>query len=255
MTNGEKIKEIFPYLTKQMLADNINIFEWWNAEYKEPTPKNETLVSLDVYKQVAKERDIAIQQLHELGYDFGQKIELTNNNDCAEQNGCTTCSLDDGDDCCRKLYEESMQELTTKNDLRVDCIVDVLGSYTDLDIPYKREIAENILTKLPSVTLKSCDAISRQAVIDEMEKRHTEGDCITKGFIKNMPSVTPQPRWILVEEKLPEIHNYTEKYLVTLERGWVHTAIFTECDGNHWWSYDDVVAWMPLPLPYREVKK
>ena len=36
------------------------------------------------------------------------------------------------------------------------------------------------------------DAISRQAVIDEMEKRHIEGDSITKGFVKNMPSVNPQ---------------------------------------------------------------
>ena len=71
-----------------------------------------------------------------------------------------------------------------------------------------------------------------------------------------MPSVTPQePKWIPVRERLPEIHNYTEKYFVTLERGWVHTAIFTECDGNHWWSYDDVVAWMPLPKAYREVEE
>ena len=44
------------------------------------------------------------------------------------------------------------QEPTIKNDLGVDCIVDILGSYTDLDIPYKREIAEDILTKLSSVT-------------------------------------------------------------------------------------------------------
>lgn len=42
------------------------------------------------------------------------------------------------------------QEPTTKNE--IDCIVDVLGSYTDLDIPYKHEIAENILTKLSSAT-------------------------------------------------------------------------------------------------------
>ena len=40
----------------------------------------------------------------------------------------------------------------TENDLAVNCIVDVLGSYTDLDVPYKREIAENILIKLSSVT-------------------------------------------------------------------------------------------------------
>lgn len=35
MTNGEKLQEIFPYLTKQMLSEKVNIFEWWNAEYKE----------------------------------------------------------------------------------------------------------------------------------------------------------------------------------------------------------------------------
>jgi len=38
------------------------------------------------------------------------KEEPITKNDCAEQNGCITCSLDDGDDCCRKLFEESMQE-------------------------------------------------------------------------------------------------------------------------------------------------
>ena len=37
------------------------------------TPKN--TVSAEAYKQVAKERDIAIQQLNELGYEFGEKIK------------------------------------------------------------------------------------------------------------------------------------------------------------------------------------
>ena len=32
-------------------------------------------VSIGAYKQVAWERDIAIEQLHELGYEFGQKID------------------------------------------------------------------------------------------------------------------------------------------------------------------------------------
>ena len=36
--------------------------------------KSEALVSLDVYNQVVKERNIAIEQLHELGYEFGQKV-------------------------------------------------------------------------------------------------------------------------------------------------------------------------------------
>lgn len=93
MTNGEKIKVILKPRTDQIrIYDNwaeieiqslgINFsceISWWNAEYKELTTNSETLVSLDVYNQVAWERDIAIQQLHELGYEFGEKIESTKN--------------------------------------------------------------------------------------------------------------------------------------------------------------------------------
>ena len=59
--------------------------------------------------------------------------EPTPKNDCAERNGCITCSLDDGDDCCRKLYEESMQEPTTKKDLAVaeSISMDVLNKAID----------------------------------------------------------------------------------------------------------------------------
>ena len=46
MTNGEKLKEIFPYLksdkTDLVKVLNIdNLKGWWNAEYKEPTTKND----------------------------------------------------------------------------------------------------------------------------------------------------------------------------------------------------------------------
>ena len=183
-------------------------------------------------------------------------------------------NLKRADELAREL--EQMKS-TTKNDLAVDCIVDVLGSYTDLDIPYKREIAENILTKLPSVTPQlsseldknskklekdfgELDCISRAEVIDIVENTATEwlkGDInfmypslIKK--IKGVPSVTPQEqRWIPVNEKLPDIHNYSDNYLVTLKRGGVYIATFTECDGKHWWTYDDVIAWMPLPPSYK----
>ena len=43
----------------------------WESEY----------VSIGAYKQVAWERDIAIEQLHELGYEFGEKIREA---DCCE---------------------------------------------------------------------------------------------------------------------------------------------------------------------------
>ena len=51
-----------------------------------------------------------------------------------------------------KVMDWLEREPTTKNDLGVEKIVDVLGSYTDLDIPYKHKIAEDILNNLPSVT-------------------------------------------------------------------------------------------------------
>ena len=160
------------------------LYEETSEQADKPTTKSETLVSLEVYKQVAWERDIAIQQLHELGYEFGQKIEPTTKNDspkycdrsiCLKNEynnvGCEDCEVTKSQEPTAKndhhrqniqayahdfgVSEERAEKelrVTTKNDLAVDCIVDVLGSYTNLDIPYKREIAENILTKLPSVT-------------------------------------------------------------------------------------------------------
>lgn len=59
-------------IVSDLCRDTANLLE---ALEQEPTSKSEALVSLDVYKQVAWERDMAIQQLHELGYEFGQKIE------------------------------------------------------------------------------------------------------------------------------------------------------------------------------------
>jgi type VI protein secretion system component VasF len=47
------------------------LFETIEALSQEPTDT----VSLKVYQQVCKERDIATEQLHELGYELGQKIE------------------------------------------------------------------------------------------------------------------------------------------------------------------------------------
>jgi hypothetical protein len=54
--------------------------------------------------------------------------------------------------CMLDFWNAEYKEPTTKNDLAVEKIVDVLGSYTDLDIPYKHKITEDILNTLTSVT-------------------------------------------------------------------------------------------------------
>jgi hypothetical protein len=182
MTNGEKIIAVLNPRANQIriLGNWVEIeiqkldinfscgLEWWNAEYKEPTTKNDLalihtegldegvrcamctnsiksdrgcdggcVVNNAMYKEVM---DVIENHI----VDTDKMVEPTIKNDCENcihNKGVLECDMYG----CK--YEP-----TTKNDLGVECIVDVLGSYTDLDIPYKREIAENILTKLSSVT-------------------------------------------------------------------------------------------------------
>ncbi len=66
--------------------------------------------------------------------------------------------------------------------------------------------------------------------------------------------------WVPVSERLPEIKNYEECYLVTdgkfiwmaywtPEKEWIF-AECTNCKNKIDWT--DVVAWQPLPEPYKE---
>lgn len=79
MTREEAIDMLYG-----MKADNLNLDDAYTKDKYdalemaiqalEQEPSGET-VSLEAFKQVKWERDIAIEQLKELGYGFGQKIE------------------------------------------------------------------------------------------------------------------------------------------------------------------------------------
>lgn len=78
--------------------------------------------------------------------------DSTTKNDCAEQNGCISCSLDDGDDCCRKLYEESMQDSTTKNDIRYNRVKNELNRVKDeLKPTTKNNLRIDCINRTPSI--------------------------------------------------------------------------------------------------------
>lgn len=103
------------------------------------------------------------------------------------------------------------------------------------------------------------DSISRQAVIAKFKpwlkvKGHTEGELnILRAVLFEltvMPTAQPETHWIPCSEELPAVGM---------------GIIFCDVDGDifvghraceHWWSVDDkvknVVAWMPLPEPYKE---
>ena len=101
------------------------------------------------------------------------------------------------------------------------------------------------------------DAVSRQAVLDLIADYDLSMGQVVRG-IHALPPVTPQePRWIPVNKQLPKIHNYSEAYLATLSNGEVTEVMFTETNGKSWWERTryKIIAWMPLPQPYREVKE
>ena len=72
--------------------------------------------------------------------------------------------------------------------------------------------------------------------------------------VKRMPTIKPEPKWIPCDMQLPEktqLCLVTEKTVVGFE---VHTRCFNKRDdGGFWsgWGHTDVIAWMPLPEPWR----
>jgi hypothetical protein len=77
-----------------------------------------------------------------------------------------------------------------------------------------------------------------------------------KSILEELPPVTPQPRWIPCSERLPKEQDC---YLVTTKWKGSHSgnvyietnmAVFREKPKE--WDCRDVIAWMPLPEPYKE---
>ena len=120
--------------------------------------------------------------------------------------------------------------------------------------------------------MKKC--ISRQAVhdlVDELARALSDERChISRGRspatimqnILELPSIQSEQRWIPVSERLPE-----EAYgcLVTIEIDnpltCEYASVILHClvgyDGETWNDSDgiplsyEVIAWMPVPLPYK----
>ena len=122
-------------------------------------------------------------------------------------------------------------------------------------------IAMGCIDNLPSVNQKPCeDAISRQATLEPYKVLNdTDTLCVAliRANIMQQPLVTPQPkvdRWIPVSERLPEKN---VEVLATTE--WGAVTISEMYSANDWFIYegttnaetDEIVAWMPLPQPYK----
>ena len=105
------------------------------------------------------------------------------------------------------------------------------------------------------------DLISRQAAIAEFSCCELTPDGgidanYAIDFLEQMPSAQ---RWIPCSERLPE----ARRSVILSTKEWTGEGCYWETTTNHviWKGYrwnatywdDEVIAWMPLPEPYKEV--
>ena len=129
---------------------------------------------------------------------------------------------------------------------------------------------EQIDTIAKAYTEPCEDCISRKdakkIIFDEFEGWPTDEEVaqlkrLTKQF-DELPSVTPKPKWIPVSERLPESEE--KRYWVCTDGVYQHECRWTNVNHIltnlttewHWHimdipQYSKVVAWMPLPEPYK----
>lgn len=108
------------------------------------------------------------------------------------------------------------------------------------------------------------DYISRQKLLKDIEQYHLS-DGKFQYWVEVQPSADV-PQWIPCSERLPEKYG---EYICTMQDGQVQECGFVpttqkglipgwstcEADGYKFLWYEDVIAWMPLPEPYKEGKR
>ncbi len=136
---------------------------------------------------------------------------------------------------------------------------------TNMDRKYMEEgMSEALDMAIKALEQEPCDdCISRKEAIKACLDGWNKGYKEILEDIRNLPSVSPFPcDWIPVSERLPEKRG---DYLVTQKAVFTdyvyrNIAVFTDKKRPGWYKYDSewgyyeidgVVAWMPLPEPYK----
>ena len=96
-------------------------------------------------------------------------------------------------------------------------------------------------------------AIDADKLKEVLEKNfgHTGGASVLAQLIDAQDTIHPEPHWTPVTERPPEESGC---YLVSVKndhkRRYSKTAWFEK---DTWFARQDVIAWMPLPEPYKEM--
>ena len=105
-------------------------------------------------------------------------------------------------------------------------------------------------------------AIDADRLLDRCKFYHLPNGDIAVPIIdvQHAPTIEIEPHWIPVTERLPE---GIGQAIVQTNGGAIHEAfykgkndygheVWMRLDGDIYWD-DEVVAWMPLPEPYKDV--
>jgi hypothetical protein len=296
MTNGEKIKEIFPDTKIITQYDNpfgdrfivftlnnedmqVNI-EWWNAEYQEPSSSEKPNKSIEekcpcYHCEYFEIKGWSHCKIHEDAYgdsrcnDYRKvnqdlnKVNQGLNKSEIPTGSTNTISFKEMTDNLKITAEdiENAEDLEyfieplvhPKNDSGVREFEEIVVEYPPED-----------LCTYPEYKGKPYFSIKYKEGNDCFIGYGTYSPKVFSRFLRDyfMPSVTPQePRWIPISERLPQEN---ERVLVTIQtphRTSVRSGIFFypffSIDNGDCWRFneEEVVAWMSLPKPYREVEE
>lgn len=96
------------------------------------------------------------------------------------------------------------------------------------------------------------DLISRKEAIRLILKQNVVDKSVFKRLLMQLPSAQPEERWVPVSERLPGNSGY---YLVTCgDDARSQEVDLYHHEMNRFVMYD-VIAWMPLPEPYKAERR
>ena len=239
-------------MTRKEAIANLNMI---SVAFVDPVTKEQRKLINDTFEMAIQALsqepcDDAVEQLKK--YTHGKKntdkveisvlalnriIKALSQEPCDEKRDCSTCKYEE--------YSSNYQPCR-------DCGT-LLEKYT------KWEQKER---ELPSVTQKpiECDnAVSRNDMLDAIGHGTTYTSEELQRVIQNLPLVTPKSgKWIKTTDRLPEDKTYVLTTIKVPNRvaharsGWYQGGFFHNDNGDTWNSTDrEVIAWMPLPKPYK----
>ena len=98
--------------------------------------------------------------------------------------------------------------------------------------------------------------VSEELILCETDERFPKNevfivDDVYEEIVENLPSAQPEPQWIKCSDRLPQ---EAGEYLIAVEMmDGTYEADMDIFNGKKWQyaKRRDVIAWMPLPQPYR----